>query len=57
MTKQEMIQSLEEYWICLAEDNPEEAENMDIPSAVEYYHQLSHEDVLLEYNTLVLKLI
>jgi hypothetical protein len=55
LTKQEMIQNLEEYWLCVAEDNPEEAENMDIPAAVEYYGQLSYEDLLCEYNSLVLE--
>jgi hypothetical protein len=55
LTKQEMIQSLEEYWIEVAEDNPEEAENMDIPAAVEYYFQLSYEDLLREYNSFVLE--
>ena len=55
-TKQSLIQSLEDHWSNLAESNPEEAESMDIPAAVEYYHQLSYEDVLQEYNSLVLGL-
>jgi hypothetical protein len=54
LTKQEMIQSLEEYWLKLEEDNPEET--MDIPAAIEYYCRLSQEDLLYEYNTLVLGL-
>ena len=52
-TKQSLIQSLEDYWLTVAEANPEEAEAMDIPAAVEYYHQLSYEEVLQEYNNLV----
>jgi hypothetical protein len=54
LTKQEMIQSLEEYWLNLAESEPEEAENMDIPGAVEFYNQISYNEVLTEYNNLCL---
>jgi len=48
LTKQSMIQQLEDYWLEMASNNP--TESMDIPGAVEYYNQLTFDQVLLEYN-------
>ena len=53
LTKQSMIQQLEDYWLETAENNP--TEEMDIPGAVMYYNQLTFEEVLLEYNNRILQ--
>ena len=52
LTKQSMIQQLEDYWLETASNNP--TETMDIPGAVMYYNQLTFEEVLLEYNDRIL---
>jgi len=48
LTKLSMIQQLEDYWLEMASNNP--AETMDIPGAIEYYGQLTYDQVLQEYN-------
>jgi hypothetical protein len=51
MSRSEMINALEEYWLTFAEQNPEEAENMDIPAALEYYHMIPMWELEEEYRT------
>lgn len=52
LTKQSMIQQLEDYWLEMASNNP--TEEMDISGAVMYYNQLTFDQVLQEYNSRII---
>ena len=49
MSREEMIAELEQFWWAQAARHPEEAELMDIPSAVQYYQSLPLSELRDEY--------
>ena len=51
MSRTEMIFALESYWEAKQRQYPDEP--MDIPGAVEYYNQISLQELQAEYDSLV----
>jgi hypothetical protein len=49
MTREEMIYALENYWYDFYKKNPDEPMG-DIHAAVHWYHSLSDQHLLWEYN-------
>lgn len=48
--RDQMISDLEDYWLKVQSDNPEES--MDIPAAMEYYRSMFLEELIDEWQFL-----
>lgn len=48
MDRYEMLDDLEQYWLKVQQENPEET--MDIPAAMQYYRSCSDEELEYEHS-------